>query len=230
METLLLVEDSTDTQLVIKNIFESEFQLKIVGSIKDAQEEIDQRNYSLVIMDVNLPDGDGLEFYSNSLEKKGDNLPPFFFLTARTNIQDKVLGLSLGAEDYIVKPFDPLELKVRIIGRMKKIQTQQMQNMVLTKGNLKIDTSTQEAKLLTDDKELLIDLTPKEFKLLLFFFKHENQVLSRKQILEHVWSEVNSLTDRTVDVHICKLRKKIAQGKHAILPVHGTGYRFTPNR
>lgn len=223
---MLLVEDSKDTQALILNIFCYDFQITVVDSLALAKEVLERGDFAVVLLDINLPDGNGLDFYSKWVQSRADNRPSFFFLTASNFIQDKVMGLTLGAEDYIVKPFNSIELKTRVLSRMKKINSREMQNSVLIKGCIKINTLTQEVYLLTKEREILLDLTRKEFKLLLFFFNHENQVVSRNQILDQVWSDVYALTDRTVDVHICKLRKKIAQGENFIQPIHGVGYKF----
>ena len=128
------------------------------------------------------------------------------------------MGLTLGAEDYIAKPVD---------ARLKNIRLKRESEMVLHRGNLKLSVSLQRVVLVQDGKETPIAVLPVEFKLLFHFLRHEDQVFTREQLLAAVWGNTSEIFDRTVDVHVSNLRKKIFGSEYKIQAVHGTGYRFT---
>jgi DNA-binding response OmpR family regulator len=148
------------------------------------------------------------------------------FLTAKNSVSDKVLGFSVGADDFISKPFDGLELKARVDSRLRKRDRERAESDILKLGDIEINKSTQKVQIFENGQATDIDLTPIEFKLLLFLCKEVNKVYSRDEILNSVWGESIHVYSRSVDTHISKLRKKLGSKSSYIESVHGSGYRF----
>jgi DNA-binding response OmpR family regulator len=172
---------------------------------------------------VSLPDGDGIRFYSvhkDSFEGRG---VPAIFLSSSTDIENKLTALRLGAEDYLCKPIHPLELKVRIQAKLERSEKTKEETKIIRVGRISIDLDRQQAICVkTGDT---IDLTGLEFRLLLYFSRNVDRVLSREQILDQVWGQKVAVQDRTVDTHVSHLRKKIGEIALRIEPVQGLGYR-----
>src|SRR5262249_12088139 len=149
---------------------------------------------------------------------------PVIFLTAKDSVSDKVLGISLGAEDYIIKPFAAIELKARVDMRLKKQAMRRDLGQVFKRGQLEVNLTEQRVFILVDQVKTDLGLTQLEFKLLVLLSRHEEQVFTRDQILSQVWGENTSLTDRCVDTHIYSLRKKLDMYSSYIQSVYGQGY------
>ncbi|MEK6554912.1 MAG: response regulator transcription factor, partial [Bdellovibrionota bacterium] len=147
--------------------------------------------------------------------------------TGRTHITDKVTAFSLGAEDYISKPFDPIELKVRVDSKLKRIQIDKDKNSMIIRGDLQINLKSHKVKIATKEKTTSVALTPLEFKILCYLAKSPDQVFTRNQILTDVWGSDAEVFDRAVDVHVCSLRNKLLELSYSIQAVPGVGYQFT---
>ncbi len=154
------------------------------------------------------------------------------FLTAKDETSAKVLGLSLGAEDYIVKPFEAQELKARVEVRLKKNLTSKQKAQVLQRGPVEIQIASQRVSITNPaGQRQSLDLTPLEFKVLLTLASREDRVFSREELLNLAWSDNTHVTDRSIDTHIYSLRKKLGEYSSCIEAVYGQGYRFiTPTR
>src|SRR5262249_39267670 len=159
------------------------------------------------LLDVNLPDGDGLTYFAKLRTQPHTSETPVVFVTSSGETPKEVMGFSLGAEDYIVKPIDPPRLKARIEARLRQIGEKAARDLTLQKGDLKLSVSHQRVILVRDGKDIQIDLTPVEFKLLFHLLRHEDQVFSREQLLIAVWGDSAEVFDRTVDMHVSNLRK-----------------------
>lgn len=151
---------------------------------------------------------------------------PVIFLTAKTLTSDKVMGFSLGADDFITKPFDALELKARIESQLRKRDQRISLGHHLVFGDLEIDKNMQRAQIKSNGVASPVELTPIEFKILLFLCLTPNQAQTRDCILNAVWGETVHVFSRSVDTHISKLRKKLGVYADAIESVAGSGYRF----
>jgi DNA-binding response OmpR family regulator len=223
---VLLVEDQLDCQKIVRAVFGSDFELICAGDLAKAEGLLKERTFDLLLLDGNLPDGDGFEFFARlKLEPVFAKLP-VIFLTARSSTNDRVAAFAMGAEDYVVKPLEPREFRARVEAKLKKFNHKDNE-AILTVGALKIDRHRFRA-FRSDEKSALTELflTPYEFKLLSVFVENEDVVLTRDQLINVAWGDSVHVLERTVDRHISGLRKKLGEGAERIQPVHGVGYRF----
>ena len=214
--------------LVQFNLEKAGFEVKTASDGRQAVELCEQHEYDLMVLDVMLPELDGLEVLKE-LRKKQINLP-ILMLTAKDDEFDKVLGLELGADDYMTKPFSPRELTARVKAVLRRFtsSTQQAEEdsserMVI--GDLVVEPEKFEARL----KGQLLEVTPKEFELLVFLVKHQGKVLTRDQLLNAVWNYDFAGDSRIVDVHVSHLREKIEEDTKQpryIKTIRGIGYKF----
>ena len=230
-QKILIVEDEPSLQeTLVYNLEREGYQVQSAVDGISALELARKSRPDLILMDIMLPELDGLEV---TRILRQEMRVPIIMLTARDEEIDRVLGLEIGADDYLTKPFSMRELLARVKAQLRRIRLDleesasqgDMDNRILSFDNLVLDLSRREATL---DEEIL-PLKPKEFELLHFMAKYKGQVLSRDTILEKVWGWDFSGGSRTVDVHIRWLRKKIEpnpSNPHRIITVRGVGYRF----
>jgi len=225
-KTILLVDDDPDILMVLKgNLKLSGYEVLTAGTAKEALAACARERPDLVVLDLVLPDMDGIQVCCRIRET--DESLPIIMLTARDGVTDKVLGFECGADDYVVKPFEFLELQARIKAclRRREIPGDKLPQR-LERGPLVIDRATYQVWL--DGKP--VDLTKKEFDLLYFLAAHPGQALSREDIRHALWGKRQLYTwSRTIDVHIQHLRQKLERDpKHPelILTVPGVGYRL----
>ncbi len=231
MKSILLIEDAVDYQLMVKKAFSNaEIELTVAETAAQGRALLAERQYDLLLLDLVLPDGGGLEFmsYLQSDERLSDI--PVILLTGTTDVGTKVAAFSLGAEDYISKPFNPLELRARVEAKLKKSTKRQAPVEAMSLGDLTIHLAEQRAYCLEGGSKREIALTGREFKILAYLARNPERVFSRDQILSAVWGENIHILDRTVDTHICALRKKLGSLGHYIESLPGTGYRLTAAR
>ena len=221
--TILVVEDDKNISKLIKyNLEKANYKCIVFKSGEDALKALHKETVDLVILDIMLPNMDGFEVCRQI--KKDNKLSeiPIVMLTARGEEMDRIVGLELGADDYIVKPFSPRELILRIKAILKRNEKKEMSEDIISTDNLKIDIAKHEVML---DKKI-IDLTRMEFKLLTTLIKRKGRVQTRDVLLDDVWGVEAALTTRTVDTHIKSLRKKMGRFAKLIETVRGIGYRF----
>ena len=229
MNKILIVEDGLEVQVLLKRALSGlQVELLMASSSAQAKQILQTQSVQLILLDIGLPDQDGLQFCSDlQADKKAHNIP-VIFLTGSKDVANKVVAFSLGAEDYIEKPFNALELRARVESKLKKMANRREDQSILVKGQLHIDASTQRASITQDvGNSILLHLTPREFKLLFHLAKNEEHVLSREQLLNAVWNNQSEIYDRTVDSHISAIRKKLGPLSVYIESVSGQGYRFT---
>lgn len=181
-------------------------------------------HWDALIVDWMLPSMDGVTICRKIREEK--YTIPIIMLTAKDSESDQVLGLEMGADDYVTKPFSPLTLMARIKAVTRRYQNHvpQEQNGILQTDHFKVNKNTREVMV---DGELITNLTPKEFDLLYYLVEHPRQVFSREQLLERVWGYQFYGDERTVDVHIKRLRKKVETSQQPFFhTVWGVGYKF----
>jgi two-component system alkaline phosphatase synthesis response regulator PhoP len=229
MHTVLLVEDSKDAFHLVKSALGSSVQLEWASSFRLATEMLSKTQFDLILLDVTLPDGDGYQLCSVLQTNKQLKGTPVIFITAKSTIADKVLGFSVGADDYIPKPFDRIELKARVDARLRRCDLEKIRSDVIRLGDIEVNKAIQKAYVYKDNKPVEIDLTPIEFKILLHLSKDTGKVSSRDEILNSVWGDSINVVNRSVDTHMSKLRKKLGSRANLITSVHGAGYRFVPN-
>ena len=224
-ETVLIVEDEKD---IVKML---EYNLKKEGfktiSVSDGEDAIDSsisRSPDLIILDLMLPGIDGLEVCKTIKSNSKTTSIPIIMLTAKSQESDKVVGLELGADDYMTKPFSPRELIARIKAVLRRAKEKNKSPEMLKVGDLSIDLS----KIMVSVKGKQVELTAKEFELLKTLMKANGRMLSRDYLLDNIWGfdHAIEIQTRTVDVHIRTLRKKLKSEAKRIVTVKNYGYRF----
>ncbi len=224
-EKILLVEDAEDIlELVRYNLAKEGFQVRCAMSGEEALNAVRQTAFDLILLDIMLPGMDGLEICRRLRRDAATAHIPVIMLTAKSEETDIVVGLELGADDYITKPFSPRVLTARIRAALRRAQQtdQDEQADILSLGGLQIDRSRHEVLVNGEP----VRLTATEFSLLNCLAKRPGWVFSRYQIVEAVRGEDYSVTDRAVDVQIVGLRKKLGDLGSYIETVRGVGYRF----
>lgn len=221
MNRILIVEDEVNLRQSLCEYLQTEgYETLEAGTVTEAKQEA-KRGADLAVLDWMLPGGQGIELV-REWRSTGVRLP-VIFLTARTSLVDKVLGLEMGANDYLTKPFEPRELLARIRVQLRAragttggfIQEKQIET-----GGIQVNRTTREVHF----RNALIDLKKMEFSLLMLFVEHPNQVFSRDEILNRVWGYDSFPTTRTIDTHILQLRQKF--DPTLFETVRGIGYRF----
>jgi two-component system alkaline phosphatase synthesis response regulator PhoP len=226
--TILIVEDEPDIRkLVHYNLTQERFSVLEAEDGEEALKVIRRDKPHLIILDLMLPGLSGLELCRIVREQAETAQMPILMLTAKAGEADRVVGLEMGADDYLVKPFSPRELVARVKAILRRAEQQSTFSGAefFEKGPLKINFSTYEVCV----KEKPVKLTLKEFELLRFLVRNSNRVLSRDQLLDRVWGGEVYVDPRTVDVHIRRLRKAIEKNDSKptwILTVRGVGYKF----
>ena len=222
---IVLIEDDTDLYSLLKYNLEKEgFSLAGSQTGRGALDLCRRVRPDLVLLDIMLPDSDGLDICKGIRNDTELSQTPIIFLTARASETDRIVGLELGANDYIVKPFFIRELIARI---KLQFRTQTAPARVLKAGSVELDRSSCQVKLAGEP----LALTATEFRLLEFLMTRPGVVFSREQLLNAVWGQDRAITDRTVDVYILRLRQKIERDPAAprlIHSVRGFGYSFEP--
>lgn len=231
---VLIVEDEPDiARLVQTHLKDAGYQTDIAGNGAAAMKLFDKGGYQLVVLDLMLPDTDGLTLCRNMRAKEG--YVAILMLTAKSTELDRVVGLEVGADDYLTKPFSVPELLARIKALFRRIEAMQANpdpssvEEVIERDGLVIDVNRRRVSV--DGK--VVDLTAREFDLLLFFAKHPGRVFSRIQLLDQVWGYNHDGYEHTVNSHINRLRAKIEEhpaDPRYVLTVWGVGYKFSEER
>lgn len=224
---ILFVEDALDVQLVVADLLRGNgYEVDVASSGSEGIRQQNSARYDLLILDVMLPEGDGLSLCRQVRERGFDG--PVLMLTALTQVEDRVAGLSAGADDYLMKPFDPRELLARIAALLRRAgKTPLTPVQQFHFSDVYVDFERRE--VFRNKKS--VSLAAKEMSLLKHLIDHRGQVLSRTHLLAHVWADQTFISPRTVDVHIAWLRQKLEKNSQAprhILTVRGEGYSFVP--
>jgi two-component system, OmpR family, alkaline phosphatase synthesis response regulator PhoP len=222
---ILVVEDETSiASFVAAYLRNAGYAVKTAASAQTALITLAGESPALVILDLNLPDGDGVEL-CRRIRKTSD--VPILMLTARDEDIDKIIGLEVGADDYMTKPFNPRELVARVKSILRRAapERRRTESEELTHGDLTINSGKREVHV--GDEE--IRLAPKEFDLLWELLDHRGIVLTRDQLLERVWGYTFAGDTRTVDVHVRQIRRKLGDAS-PIVTVWGVGYKVASDR
>lgn len=223
--SILIVEDESSiasfVALYLKN---AGFTVQTVATGGEALTAVGSKPPSLIVLDLMLPDMDGIEVCRRI--RAASDLP-ILMLTARDEDVDKIIGLEVGADDYMTKPFNPRELVARVKSILRRATSERRlpESAVITHGDLTIDAGRREARVGGEE----IQLAPKEFDLLWELLDHRGLVLTRDQLLERVWGYTFAGDTRTVDVHVRQLRRKLGDAS-PIVTVWGVGYKVSPAR
>lgn len=224
-ETILIVEDEKDiARMLDYNLKKEGFKTLCAHDGEDALEEAGRGHPDLILLDLMLPGMDGLEVCKTLKKDSKTASIPIIMLTAKAQESDKVIGLELGADDYMTKPFSPRELLARIKAVLRRMKEKDKLPELLKIGELTIDFS----KIMVLVKNTQVDLTAKEFELLKTLIGAKGRVLSRDYLLDNIWGfdHAGEIQTRTVDVHIRTLRKKLKTAAERIVTVKNYGYRF----
>jgi DNA-binding response OmpR family regulator len=221
MRVLVVEDDAGIAKFIHQGLNEAGYAVDVASNGREGVNYAIAADYDIIVLDVLLPELDGLSVLKN-LRQRGLQTP-VLLLTALDTVQDRVLGLDAGADDYLIKPFDFTELlaRLRALLRRPPLQT----DVVLQVGNLEMDT----VQRLVRRGDRMIELSPREFSLLEYLMRHPHQVLSRTQIAQHVWSFDFYGDFKVIDVYIGYLRRKIDRNETTSLiqTVRGVGYRIS---
>lgn len=218
---ILVVEDDPGIQEMLKFSLEAEgYLIEQAVTVKDAWSAIESKAIDLVLLDWMLPDNSGIDLLHRI--RKYHSTLPVIMVTAKSEEDDRVLGLDVGADDYVTKPFSVRELNSRIQAILRRTMPDEQPLRI---GDLFLDPGSHRVTVNEQD----LNLSPTEFRLLNYFMSHTDRVFSRTQLLDQVWGSQVYVEERTVDVHIRRLRKQLAPfGMDVLLQtVHGSGYRFS---
>lgn len=225
MTKLLIVDDEIQIRELIKKY--AKFAGYAYDEACNGQEAINlvkkNLDYGLIVMDIMMPELDG---FSAVKEIRKFSKVPVILLSARSEEYDKLYGFDLGIDDYVTKPFSPKELIMRIGAVINRysyaIEKKQEEDNLIKFNDLMINLREHNAYI----KNIRLELTLKEYELLVYFLKNVNIALERKSILEKIWGNTDSVNDRTLDTHVKSLRKKIGNYANNIVTIRGVGYRF----
>ena len=224
-QKILLIEDEPDIRKTLEyNLSREGFDVVCASSLSEGKNYINTNQFSLILLDLMLPDGSGLDLCRELKTDSDKKLTPIIILTAKDDEVDKVVGFELGADDYVTKPFSVRELILRVKAVLKRGNAKS-ENLEVQRqfGDLVIDVDSHEVYV---DNEL-VTLTALEFKLLRQLVDRRGRVQSRDQLLSDVWGYSADVTTRTVDTHIKRLREKLgAMGKY-VQTIRGVGYKFS---
>jgi DNA-binding response OmpR family regulator len=221
MSRILIVEDEPDIAEALADDLTTEgYVVEITRDGEQACRRAREAAWNLILLDVMLPRKDGFEV-CRELRRAGVQTP-IIFLTARSQEAEKILGLELGGDDYVTKPFSPRELRARIKTVLRRLPPTAQEHHVF--GDVRVDFARGEVTR----ADRIVDLTPIEFRLLCTFIERRGRVLTRDQLLDAAWSPGIHVTDRVVDTHIVNLRRKLEPGEEPryFVSVRGRGYRF----
>jgi two-component system, OmpR family, alkaline phosphatase synthesis response regulator PhoP len=220
---ILLVEDDPDiAELVARYLDKAGFATERVASGRDALQRLASRPPDLVVLDLMLPHVDGLEICRLLRASEKTAAIPVIMLTARADESERIVGLEIGADDYLAKPFSPSELVARVRALLRRAQRTGMPSKAMTYGPIAVDTDRHVVTVAGAD----VALTAKEFLLLVYLLQHRGRVLSRDLLLTDVWGYRYTGGTRTVDVHVRRLREKLHFLTDALVTVKQFGYKL----
>ena len=223
---ILVIEDEPDIRRNLEyNLGREGFKASSVGSLDEANEKLKSKKFDLILLDLMLPDGSGLDLCKKIKSDSETEATPIIILTAKDDEVDKVVGFELGADDYVTKPFSVRELILRVKAILKRSDTKTKEVVEVERqfGDLKIDVDSHEVHV---DSQL-IELTALEFRLLKELVEKRGRVQSRDQLLSEVWGYNAEVTTRTVDTHIKRLREKLGSMGKYVQTIRGVGYKFS---
>jgi len=220
---ILVIEDEVAIRDMLSFVLEQHgYEVVEADNYQSALSQLHEPYPDLILLDWMFPGGSGIQLLKHLKQDEILRQIPVVMLTARGEEEDKVRGLENGADDYVTKPFSPKELMARLKTVMRRVNPTSLDD-TLKVGKLKLDPISHRATL----SDVALEMGPTEFKLLHFFMTHPERVYSREQLLNNVWGTNVYVEDRTVDVHIRRLRKALSDHDHLVQTVRGAGYRFS---
>jgi two-component system phosphate regulon response regulator PhoB len=222
-ERILVVDDEPDLlELVRVNLRQAGYEVETAEAGREALDRLRRRPPDLMVLDLMLPDLSGTEICRRVRQDPELASLPIVMLTAKADEVDRVVGLELGADDYVTKPFSPRELTLRVRAVLRRRLPQSRNEKTLQHGALRIDPERHRCYVLGEE----IPLTAKEFDLLRSLMERPGRVMTRDQLLDDVWGTDIAVTSRTIDTHLKRLREKLGPASDLIETVRGVGYRF----
>ncbi|EGV31364.1 two component transcriptional regulator PhoB, winged helix family [Thiorhodococcus drewsii AZ1] len=225
MATILVVDDEPDIREVMRFALESaEYRVMEAGHADDARRLLSSDNADLILLDWMLPGRSGLELAQQLKQNPKTRTVPIIMISARGEEEDRVKGLDTGADDYIAKPFSPREMVARVKAVLRRTKPDEPADEIDI-GGLRIDNISHRVSA----EGRAIEVAPTEYRLLHFFMTHADRAFSRSQLLDQVWGDQVYVEERTVDVHVRRLRKALESTGHdgLLQTVRGVGYRFS---
>jgi two-component system phosphate regulon response regulator PhoB len=224
-QTIFVLEDDADiSRLVQHNLEAAGFTARVFTTTAPVLADAERKAPDLFLLDIMVPGGDGLDLCRRIRRNPALSSTPVIFLTARTSESDRVLGLELGADDYITKPFSPRELIARVKAVLRRFERPTTPAQ-LNFDDVEIDANAMQVKVRGE----LMTTTATEFRLLEYLARHPGRVFSRDHLLDAVWGDARFVTPRSVDVYVRRIREKIetdAENPRYLVTVRGAGYRF----
>ena len=224
-QTIFLMEDDADIARLVRHHLESGgFAVRVFGGATGMLPEAEKERPAVFVLDIMVPGGDGLEVCRRIRQSPSLAASPVIFLTARSSEADRVVGLELGADDYITKPFSPRELVARVKAVLRRFERPLAPALVKV-GDLEIDSGAMTLKV----RGKTVETTATEFRLLEHLARHAGRVFTRDQLLDAVWRDTAFVTPRSVDVYVRRIREKIErdpENPRHLRTVRGAGYRF----
>ncbi|MSR65216.1 MAG: response regulator transcription factor [Verrucomicrobiae bacterium] len=227
LESVLVVDDEQDVlDLLVYNLQKAGFKTIAARDGVTALQKARENLPAMVVLDLMLPQMDGLEVCKRLKSDPKTGAIPILMLTARAEEMDRVVGLELGADDYVTKPFSPREVVLRVKSILRRAKGESKPTEVHKSGDLTVDLARHEASV----KGKVVDLTATEFKLLAMLMERRGRVQTRDRLLTDVWGYEGDIDTRTVDTHVRRLREKLGKTADCIETVRGVGYRFADTR
>lgn len=216
---IILIDDDYDVHTLVRHTLAREFDLVCFDNIQEGEAQISADTFDLIILDESLPDGSGTELCKRIKSDRGRGDCPVIMLTQNKELKDKLNAFDSGADDYVPKPFEPLELLARVNARLRDGGAG---SSILERGDLKLDLTSQSVVIQGHNEDP--SLTPIEFKILYQLALEEGRICSRQDLLESVWGKNQNVIERTVDQHVSKLRKKLEPSSFTVKSLHKKGY------
>ncbi|HFE37365.1 MAG TPA: phosphate regulon transcriptional regulatory protein PhoB [Gammaproteobacteria bacterium] len=225
-QEILLVEDESAIREMLQfALQQSDYAVQHAEDAQQAMDKLSNGAIDLILLDWMLPGISGVELCRRLKRDKNYQKIPIIMLTARAEEDDKIQGLNAGADDYLTKPFSPRELMARINAVLRRVRSNKASDKICEYGGLVLNEYSHRVT----SNQVTIELGPTEYRLLQFFMTHPERVFSRAQLLDNVWGTNVYVEERTVDVHVRRLRKSLEETKHdkLVQTVRGAGYRFS---
>ena len=230
MHKMLVVENNVQYHKLISQILR-EFDLNFATTVEEAILKLKSSTFDCILVDMNFPERSRMFLLNEVLKNDQFEKTPVLCMGENEDVTDRVTALDMGADDFIVKPFNSLEFRARIENKIRKSIKQKRENQVTAIGNMSIDHTRHRVLVRNGQSEVEVPVTQTEFKLLTCLARSPEQVYSREQLLASAWGDEAGVLERVVDVHICLLRKKLGvKCSHTVKALSGVGYKLTANR
>ena len=223
---ILAIEDAPESQALINLSLKSKFEMDFAGNCAEALQKAKGNDYVCILIDIHLPDGNGFELFQKLKEIERAKEIPAIFLTADKEISSILMGLSVGADDYVTKPVNPLELQARVDSKVNKWLKQKGESRKVVRGPFEFDLDAFKVFADVEGKKLELSMTPIEFRLLLKMAHAPGHIFTRDMLIDQVWGTQHFIDERSVDKHISALRLKMKPYHNWIKTRTGLGYSF----